>query len=95
MSYYYYGRAQIPVRDLPIRVKPENLDGNIVTELEIEVFSAKSLGFGEIQKTFRWEKRDRSQGHPHIFRMWVQIGGERRALVFKEEPGDEVKIRRS
>ena len=94
---YYYGQAQIPVgKPRRIRVKPENLDGNIVTELEIELFSAKSRGFRKIQKTFRWEKRHRSQGHPHIFSMWVQIGREQRALGFKEEvPEDEVKIGRS
>ena len=92
----YYGQAQVSVGNpLRIRVKPENLDGDIVTELEIEVFSAKSLGPGKIQKICRWEKRHRSQGHPHIFRMWVQIGWEKRALVFKEVPGDEVKIGRS
>ena len=93
---YYCGWAQVPFRNLPIRVKPENLDGNIVTELEIELFDTKSLGFGKIQKICRWEKRHRSQGHPPIFRIWVQIGWEQRDLVFKEEvPEDEVKIRRS
>ena len=92
---YYCGWAQVPFRNLLIRVKPENLDGDIVTELEIEVFDAKSLGFGKIQKIYRWEKRCRSQGHPPIFRMWVQIGREQRALVFKEEPEDEVEIGRS
>ena len=86
---YYHGRAKIPVRNLPIRVKPENLDGNIVTELEIRVFDAKSLGFGQIQKTFRWEKRHRSQGHPYILAMWIQIGSERRNLVFKEEAPED------
>ena len=86
---YYYGQAKIPVRNLPIRVKPENLDGNIVTELEIELFDAKSRGFGKIQKIFRWEKRHRSQGFPRIFAMWIQIGSERRGLRFKEEvPGN-------
>ena len=85
---YYYGQAQIP-RDFPIRVKPENLDGNIVTELEIELYDAKSVGSGKIQKTFRWEKRCRSQGHPLIVAMWIEIGSEKRGLVFKEEvPGN-------
>ena len=86
---YYYGQAKIPVRNLRIRVEPENLDGNIVTELEIELYDAKSVGSGKIQKTFRWEKRHRSQGFPRIFAMWIQIGSERRGLRFKEEvPGN-------
>ena len=86
---YYYGRAKIPVRNLRIRVKPENLDGNIVTELEIELFDTKSRGFGQIEKIFRWEKRHRSQGHPLIVAMWIEIGSEKRGLVFKEEvPGN-------
>ena len=86
---YYYGQAKIPVGNLRIRVEPENLDGNIVTELEIKLYAAKSRGSGQTQKTFRWQKRHNSQGRPRIFAMWVQIGSEKRGLKFKGEvPGD-------
>lgn len=87
---YYHGQALVMGESTEIRVKPENIQGDFVSEIELYLPThqavPKSPGSHMVnaKATWGWHTKRRIQDSPTVcMDIWVEIGGIRKSLKFR------------
>ena len=84
---YYYGGALVMGKPTQIRVKPDMIQGDFVSEIELYLPSHQAVGRSmvKIQTTRRWQTKRRIQDSPTVcMDIWVEVDGIRKFLKFRE-----------
>ena len=89
---YYHGQALVMGEPTEIRVKPENIQGEFVSEFELYLPTShavpRSPGSNMVNIEQRWgwqiKKRENSPPAP-VLNIWVEINSEKKTLKFREK----------
>ena len=88
---YYHGQALVMGESTEMRVKPENIQGDYVSEIELylpthqAVPRSPSSNMVNVKATWGWQVKRRIQDPPVVCAdIWVEVEGIRKPLKFRE-----------